>query len=252
MRVSAINVYSEVGKLKKVMVHRPGRDFDAVRPDTLERQLVDDVVWAEQAAKDHDVFAGHLRDIGAEVVYIEDLFEQSIGGEADRMAFLDEYLDKDAVFNETKREQIARYLLPLSAHDFAYAIIGGIECKDLECVEKAFDLSDVLPPLEDDPYALHCSANLVMCRDPGSSVGKGMTLNTFVQPARNLETVIWKHVFQNVESFADDDTPLWRSNLAQGTIEGGDICVLSPEVIAIGHSCRTCPEAIQELSLIHI
>lgn len=248
MRVSAINVYSEVGKLKKVMVHRPGRDFDAVRPDTLERQLVDDVVWAEQAAKDHDVFAGHLRDIGAEVVYIEDLFEQSIGGEADRMAFLDEYLDKDAVFNETKREQIARYLLPLSAHDFAYAIIGGIECKDLECVEKAFDLSDVLPPLEDDPYALHCSANLVMCRDPGSSVGKGMTLNTFVQPARNLETVIWKHVFQNVESFADDDTPLWRSNLAQGTIEGGDICVLSPEVIAIGHSCRTCPEAIQEFA----
>ena len=111
MRVSAINVYSEVGKLKKVMVHRPGRDFDAVRPDTLERQLVDDVVWAEQAAKDHDVFAGHLRDIGAEVVYIEDLFEQSIGGEADRMAFLDEYLDKDAA-NAASKNDFGKNIIP--------------------------------------------------------------------------------------------------------------------------------------------
>ena len=81
--MSTIDVYSEVGKVKKILVSRPELYFDAVRPDSREFQLVDDVVWAEQAGKDHDVFTQHLRDNGAEVVYLEDLFELSLGDEAD-------------------------------------------------------------------------------------------------------------------------------------------------------------------------
>lgn len=57
--MSSIHVYSEVGTVKKIIISRPSRYFDAVRPDSREFQLIDDVVWAEQAAKDHDVFAGH-------------------------------------------------------------------------------------------------------------------------------------------------------------------------------------------------
>ena len=123
--MSTIDVYSEVGKVKKILVSRPELYFDAVRPDSREFQLVDDVVWAEQAGKDHDVFTQHLRDNGAEVVYLEDLFERSLGDEADRRKFLDEYMTEDFIYDDAKREQIANYLMPMSAHDFARTVMAG-------------------------------------------------------------------------------------------------------------------------------
>ena len=247
--MSSIHVYSEVGKLKKVLLQSPRLVFDVVRPDNLQQQLVNDVVWAEQAGRDHDVFADHLRSIGAEVVYLEDLFEQSLGDAEDRQRLLDEYLDEDRVYSRPLCEQIANYLAPMDAHDFAQTIMRGIEWKDLEGIDKPHSLSDVLPNDSDDPYALHTSANFIMCRDPGCSVGSNFTINRFVQDARNLETVVWKHIFENVPSFADKDTKLLHTNdVRGGTIEGGDICILSPEVVAIGHSCRTCPDAIEEFA----
>ncbi len=247
--MSNIHVYSEVGKVKKIMISRPRYYFDAVRPDSREFQLVDDVVWAEKAAKDHDVFAGHLKAVGAEVVYLEDMFEKSLGDEADRKRFLDEYMTEDFIYDEAKREQIASYLMPLSAHDFARTLMAGIEKRDLLGVAKPWGLSDVLPDdTPEDPYAMHTSCNFIMCRDPGCSVGSNFTINRFVQNARNLETVVWKHVFENVEEFAGGAQLLHTNNPQGETIEGGDICILSPEVIAIGHSCRTLPQAIEEFS----
>ena len=97
--MGAIKVYSEVGTVEKILVSRPTRYFDAVRPESREFQLVDDVVWGEQAARDHDAFATHLRSVGAEVVYLEDLFEQSLGDEADRRRFLDEYMTEDRIYD---------------------------------------------------------------------------------------------------------------------------------------------------------
>ena len=180
--MSSIHVYSEVGTVKKIIISRPSRYFDAVRPDSREFQLIDDVVWAEQASKDHDVFAGHLRSVGAKIVYLEDMFEKSLGNENDRRRFLDEYMDEDLVFDPAKREQITGYLMPMSAHDFAAAVMAGIEKKDLGNVEKPKGLVDILPDdTPDDPYALHTSCNFIMCRDPGCSVGSNFTINRFVQ-----------------------------------------------------------------------
>lgn len=247
--MGAIKVYSEVGTVEKILVSRPTRYFDAVRPESREFQLVDDVVWGEQAARDHDAFAAHLRSVGAEVVYLEDLFEQSLGDEADRRRFLDEYMTEDRIYDDAKREQIANYLLPMNAHDFAATLMAGIEKTDVASVEKPWSLADVLPDdTPDDPYAMHTSCNFIMCRDPGCSVGSNFTLNRFVQRTRNLETVVWKHVFENVEEFAGGARLLHTNDPHGETIEGGDICILSPEVIAIGHSCRTLPQAIERFA----
>lgn len=247
--MSNIHVYSEVGTIKKIMISRPTKFFDAVRPDSREFQLVDDVVWAEQAAKDHDVLAEHYRSVGAEVVYLEDMFEKSLGDAADRKRFLDEYMDEDLIHDEAKREQISNYLMPMSAHDFVDTLMAGIEKKDLAGVTKPWSLSDVLPDdTPEDPYAMHTSCNFIMCRDPGCSVGSNFTINRFVQRTRNLETVVWKHVFENVPEFAGGAKLLHTNNPKGETIEGGDICILSPEVIAIGHSCRTLPQAIEEFA----
>jgi arginine deiminase len=138
----------------------------------------------------------------------------------------------------------------MSAHDFAATLMGGIEKKDLEGVEKPRSLSDILPAEKsEDPYALHTSANFIMCRDPGCSIGSNFILNRFMQDARNLETVVWKHIFENNKDFASDDVKLLHTNDRKSdTIEGGDIAVLSPEVVAIGHSYRTLASAIEEFA----
>ncbi|WP_291290324.1 arginine deiminase family protein [Enorma sp.] len=247
--MSSIHVYSEVGKVKKIMISRPEGYFDAVRPDSREYQLVDDVVWTAQACRDHDVFANHLRGIGAEVVYLEDMFEKSLGDEADRRKFLDEYMTEDFIYDPALREQIAAYLMPMSAHDFARTVMAGIEKKDLAGTPKPTCLADVLPDeTPEDPYAMHTSANFIMCRDPGCSVGSNFTINRFVQDTRNLEAVVWKHVFENVPEFAGGAQLLHTNDPHGETIEGGDIAILSPEVIAIGHSCRTHAAAIEEFA----
>ena len=81
---------------------------------------------------------------------------------------------------------------------------------------------------------MHTSANFIMCRDPGCSVGSNFTINRFVQDTRNLEAVVWKHVFENVPEFAGGAQLLHTNDPHGETIEGGDIAILSPEVIAIG------------------
>ncbi len=247
--MSDIHVYSEVGKIKKIMISRPGKNFDAVRPDSREFQLVDDVVWAEQAGKDHDVFAKYLRNLGAEVVYLEDMFEKSLGGMEDKIAFLNEFMDEDFVYDPAKREQILAFFASLSNREFAQTIWSGVEKSQLKEFTGSA-LVDILPDDNaDDPYALHTSANLIMCRDPGCSIGSNFMINRFVQNARNLETVIWKHIYNNVPGFASGTKLLHTNNVKGGTIEGGDIHVMSNEVLAIGHSCRTTPQAIEEFAL---
>ena len=86
--MSRIHVYSEIGKLKKVLLHRPGDEIDGVIPQTMGRHLFDDIPWKKGAQYEHDCFADLLRCEGTEVVYIEDLFRGSFAKEGSREAFL--------------------------------------------------------------------------------------------------------------------------------------------------------------------
>ena len=92
--MSKIHVYSEIGKLKKVLLHRPGDEIDGVIPQTMPRHLFDDIPWKKGAQYEHDCFADILKSEGTEVVYIEDLFRASFTKEGSRETFVEKFLNK--------------------------------------------------------------------------------------------------------------------------------------------------------------
>ena len=245
--MSKINVYSEIGRLKKVMLHRPGDEIDGVIPQTMPRHLFDDIPWKKGAQYEHDCFADILRSEGTEVVYIEDLFRESFDREGSRGAFLERFLDVHGIHNGHLRGQLAEYLLSLDARAMADKIMAGVRKGDIG-ERGAADFCRFFPDAEYELYYTEPLANLYYTRDPGSSIGRGMSFHNMEKLGRELETVVWQHIFCNHPDFADGDTPMWLSNESPFGIEGGDIAVLSKDVIAIGSSLRTRPEAIEQLA----
>ena len=94
MSTHPIHVFSEIGKLKKVMLHRPGKELENLMPDYLERLLFDDIPFLEDAQKEHDNFAQALRNEGIEVLYLEKLAAESLTSPEIRDQFIEEYLDE--------------------------------------------------------------------------------------------------------------------------------------------------------------
>ena len=242
-----IHVYSEIGKLKKVLLHRPGDEIDGVIPQTLPRHLFDDIPWKKGAQYEHDCFADILRKEGTEVVYIEDLFRASFVKDGSREKFIDRFLNAQGIFNTHLRAQITEYLLSLTPEAMADKIMAGVRMSDIG--EKLpEDFSRFFAYEEFEKYYTEPLANLYYTRDPGSSIGHGMSFHNMEKLGRQLETEVWQHIFENHPDFVDEDTPMWRDNQNPLKIEGGDIAVLSKDVIGIGCSLRTSAEAIEDMA----
>ena len=94
MSTHPIHVFSEIGKLKKVCLHRPGKELENLMPDYLERLLFDDIPFLEDAQKEHDAFAEALRNEGIEVLYLEQLAAESLTSPEIRDQFIEEYLEE--------------------------------------------------------------------------------------------------------------------------------------------------------------
>lgn len=247
--MSKINVYSEIGKLKKVMLHRPGDEIDGVIPQTMPIHLFDDIPWKKGAQYEHDYFADLLRKEGVEVVYIDDYFRNSFTKDGSKEKFIDKLLNVQGIFNEHVRGQIKEYLLAMETAAMADKIIAGVKKSDIS-PKKAGDFSKFFQDEEYDLYYTYPMANLYYERDPGSSIGRGMSFHNMQMLGRRLETVVWEHVFDNNPDFADEDTPKWLSNneFQPFPIEGGDIAVFSKDVVGIGCSIRTEPGAIEAIA----
>lgn len=245
--MNKINVYSEIGKLKKVLLHRPGNEINGVIPQTMSRHLFDDIPWLKGAQEEHDFFSNILRKEGTEVVYIEDLFRNSFNIEGSRELFLKDFYQMHGIFNQHIKDQLTEYLLSLPAEEMADKIIAGVKKDDIGD-KLGQDFSRYFKEEEYEKYYTEPMANLYYARDPGSSIGKGMSFHNMTMLGRKLETVVWKHTFLNNTSFVDKDTPMWLDNNSPFKIEGGDIAVLSNKVVAIGCSIRTQPEAIEMLA----
>ncbi len=245
--MSSIHVYSEYGKLRKVMLHRPGDEIDGVIPQTMKWHLFDDIPWKTGAQEEHDFFSDLMRKEGVEVVYIEDYFRNSFPTEESKKEFLDEFFDMHTIYNPHIRDLVSEYLLSLPSKEMADRIMSGVKKTDAG-EKKADDFSRFFPDEEHELYYTQPLGNLYYTRDPGSSIGRGMSFHRMEMQGRQLETVVWKHIYKYAPDFVDKDTPMWRSNTSPHRIEGGDIAVLSDDVLAIGVSLRTHPAAIEELA----
>ncbi|MBO1308610.1 arginine deiminase [Enterococcus sp. 669A] len=241
-----LNVYSDIGGLKQVMLHRPGHELENLMPDYLESLLFDDIPFLEQAQKEHDFFADTLRNQGVEVIYLEDLAAEALHSEEVRQQFLTEYLNEAYVTGVDTRKEIEQYFLSIKdTREFIDQTMAGLR-KNQFTITRNQNLSDMVE--DSNPFYIDPMPNLYFTRDTFSIVGKSVSLNKMYAKTRRRETLYGKYIFQHHPMFQDDPVKLLYNRTMDTRLEGGDILVLTPKVLAIGISQRTDVNSIEKLA----
>lgn len=242
----AIRVKSEIGRLKKVMLHRPGKELEHLVPGDLERLLFDDIPYLKTAQNEHDLFAGIMRGQGVEVVYLEDLTSEVLSGSQElKERFIKEFIEEGNVADEKMKEALFSYLTGIQdAKELVLKLMSGVRAGELEA---AWNRPLVKLLKRDEQFILDPIPNLYFTRDPFACIGNGVSLNRMYSRTRRRETLFGKYVLENHPEFAGH-TPFYYRRELPYSVEGGDILNLSNKVLAIGISQRTTAEAIELLA----
>lgn len=242
---TGIHNTSEIGRLKKVLLHRPGGELENLMPEYLERLLFDDIPYLKEAQREHDAFADCLRNQGVEVVYLTDLVTQSIVDGDVKRDLLRQFLDESGVKDPRMRENLESYLGNLPDKEMVATMMAGVRKSQLR--QGSARLGDYLSAAEDDyPFAVDPLPNLYFTRDPFATIGTGVSLHKMHTTTRNRETLFGKFIFEHHPEYKN--TPRWYDRGETSSLEGGDILILSPQVLAVGISQRTREDSIDTLA----
>ena len=242
---NGISINSEIGKLKAVILHRPGGELERLTPDYLKEMLFDDIPWLKKMIEEHDGFAEALRSRGAEVYYIRDMLEDILEMDGVKVRMIKETLDLSGIENPDRREAITHYLMELPTRELVDKLITGLPKSDVADIEKHLSLVDYIN--EDYPFYINPLPNLYFTRDPATVIGNGLSINAMKVEARKRESLFMKYFYKYHPIFNAVPTPLWYNYNNKYSLEGGDILVLSREVLAIGCSERTTAQGIELL-----
>jgi len=229
-------VESEVGTLATVMLHRPGGELMRLTPRNNDALLFDGVPWVSRAQAEHDAFADVLRGRGVEVLYLRDLLEGALAAsEAAREQVLDAALEPQAIGPSLAR-RLREQLSALDAAELGEVLVAGLAREQLGegggLVERMTPPQDfVIPPLP----------NLLFTRDSSVWLRQGVAVTALAMAARRRETSITAAIYRHHPRFAG--TPLLYGGDTEHSawLEGGDVLVLAPGVLAVGVGQRTSP-----------
>ena len=236
-----IQVYSEVGKLRKVLLHRPGRELENLVPAYRERMLFDDIPYVRVAREEHDTFANVLRGHGVEVVYLEDLLADVLQDPGLRASFTKEFLLDAGIRHVDTLAWLTDYYSQFKdPSELVLKLISGLRKEEYPRDEQVW-LTDWLT--KDYPFVLDPLPNLYFTRDPFATAGSGVSLHHMQTHVRNRETLLGSYVLRYHPDYKC--SPLWYEPTDGPNMEGGDILVLSGKVIAVGLSQRTHPDAVE-------
>ncbi len=238
---NTMQVWSDVGRLKKVLLHRPGQELENLTPRYLEDLLFDEIPWLAQAQKEHDGFAGVLRDNGAEVYYITELLADIVKDPQVKSDLIKRHLKASPLIEADVLNTIYNYLSEQEPQELVAKLIAGFPKKEIQHLKKYHSLSDL--SLDSYPFYLAPLPNMYFTRDHGAMIGPNLQISSMFNPARRLETIFMRFIqkyhplFKNVELAFHEEIPYG--------IEGGDVLVLNEETLVIGLSERTTEEAIE-------
>lgn len=240
-----VNVRSEIGPLKKVLLHRPGEELLNLTPNTLEELLFDDIPYLKIAQEEHDAFAQVLRNEGVEVVYLEDLVAEVIGDPDLRRQFLEQFIFEAGIRTERYKKIIFDYLNEGYPHpkDLVLKTMAGINLQELQS-DKSNSLVDLVS--DASKLVIMPMPNLYFTRDPFAIIGEGVSLNRMYSITRSRETIYGEYIFKYHPAFVN--VPRYYSRYNTFHIEGGDILNLNEHLVAIGISQRTEPDAIDQIA----
>jgi arginine deiminase len=244
---SPLHITSEIGKLKTVLLHRPGEELENLTPDYLTELLFDDIPYLKVAQQEHDAFAQALRDRDIEVLYLDELVVEALDHANMREQFVDEMLHASKQGDARITDALKNYLLGMSTHDMVRKIMAGVRKTEVTVeYSGAKQLHELLA--DSYPFYLNPMPNLYFTRDPAATIGQGLTINRMHWPARRRESLFMEYIIAHHPRFARHDVPVWYDRSNHFSMEGGDELVLSSEVMAIGISERTTAEAIERMA----
>jgi arginine deiminase len=238
-----IHVTSEIGKLKSVLVHRPGKELENLTPDVLEKLLFDDIPYLKVAQEEHDIFADTLRKQGVEVLYLTDMITEAIEAHPEVICnFVNAFIEESKIKSHTIKTGLYKYLTSLSIKDMILKMIEGIRIHEITLGKK----NSIMDMLEDEyPFYTDPIPNILFQRDPFSSVGNGVAIGKMYMQARQRETIFSEYILNYHPRFYGKSPIRFYNRLNRYPLEGGDVHVLNKHVVAIGISSRTDPRAIE-------
>lgn len=243
----ALNVTSEIGRLKTVLLHRPGEEIENLTPALLDRLLFDDIPYLKVAREEHDAFAKTLRDNGVEVLYLEVLAAETMDTDNNlKDKFISEFIDEAGVQSEGLKEALIKYFNSFSTNkEMIDKMMAGVRKEELKDYhrESLYDQVNNVYPFVCDPMP-----NLYFTRDPFATIGHGITLNHMRTDTRNRETIFAKYIFRHHPRFKGKDIPFWFNRDENTSLEGGDELILSKEILAVGISQRTDSASVEKLA----
>jgi len=237
----SMQVWSEVGQLKKVLLHRPGLELTNLTPRYLEDLLFDEIPWLAKAQVEHDGFARTLGENGVEVLYVDSLLKEIVDVPEVKSELIKRHLKASPLIEPEVLDTIFNYLNDQEPEQLVSTIIAGLSKHDVQHLKKYRTLSDLT--LDSYPFYLAPLPNMYFTRDHGSMIGGRLQISSMFLPARRLETIFLRMIQKYHPLFKDVDLS-FHEEIPYG-IEGGDVFILNRDSLMIGLSERTTEEAIE-------
>ncbi len=242
------NVASEVGRLRQVIVHRPGLELSRLTPQNIAGLLFDDVMWAKKAKEEHDAFAEALRDKGVTVHYFGQLLAETLALPDGRGFVLDRVCTPE-VLGPSLVGPVRRLFDDLDGPALAQYLVGGVLKADLH-PGRVHSLKWSM--LRADDFILPPLPNHLFQRDNSCWIYGGVSVNPMAKPARQRETLHSRAIYRYHPMFAGQDFATYYGSDDAGhqpaTVEGGDVHVLGHGTVMIGMGERTTPMAVETLT----
>ncbi len=253
-------VYSEAGKLRKVIVHRPELSLKRLTPANHNDLLFDDVLWVERAQWEHDQFVDCLRQRGVEVFYVQDLLIETLKTSEAARRLIIEQVATDYTVGWALVDEIRQFLWDLQPEYLARHLIGGLTAGETDLDWGKFgQISLHAAALKDkNTFLLPPLPNTLFTRDSSCWIYDGVSVNPMYWSARRREALNMLAIYSYHPMFSNSGFTFWYPKIATGefkledfgrsSLEGGDVLPIGNQTILIGMSERTQGSMIEQVA----
>lgn len=259
--MTSLGVQSEVGTLRKVMVHRPDLSLQRLTPENHDQLLFDDVLWVEHAQREHDQFVARMRERGVEVYHFVELLAEALAVSRECRQRLIEIAVSEYTVGLSLADEIRAVLHNLKPDQLAKHLVGGLTVAEsgLE-LQKYREISLGAAALQDtSAFLLPPLPNTLFTRDSSCWIYGGVSINPMYWPARRLEAYNCAAIYRYHPMFADADFEYWYPHLGddgrfqaqdfgRSTLEGGDVMPIGHGTVLIGLSERSQARMIEQIA----
>jgi arginine deiminase len=244
-----LHVDSEVGRLRRAIVHRPDLELKRLTPSNKDDLLFDDVLWVERAKQEHDGFTETLRDLNVDVIHFDTLLRETVQKPEAREYILDHIFD-ERVYGPIALDPVRAALASLDSQALTETLVGGLTKREvLEWIDEPPSLC--FHAMHDDSFVLSPLTNHLFTRDTSCWIYDGVAINAMRKNARMLESLHYEAIYRWHPLFASASFPTWSEGTSGGaaTMESGDVLVIGNGAVLVGMSERTTPQAVERLAL---